>query len=659
MRKDQTGFFWEDVERVSVWANKHNRDKSGGTVVLPPIPETSWVLPTEMPDLSNAEMLSIDTETYDPNLTTTGPSMLTGGHLVGISVATKDQAWYFPLRHTIGENMDNAVVIEWAKKTFALPMPKVFHSALYDMGWLRTEGIECAGPIYDVSYAEPLLDEESKAGYSLEAISRKHLGEGKEDDLLYSWLAKAYGGAATRRMQGKNIHRAPVSIVGPYAIQDARLPLQILEKQWALLEEQKLLQLFLLECRLIPVLHYMRKHGVRVDVPAAERAYDWLTQKIEEATKLIKGINVNAAEEIAYFCDKEKIEYPLTDKGNPSFTSAWLERHPDERIQAITRVRKYTKARDTFIKGYILDKHVNGRLYCLFHPLRGDENGTVSGRFSSSMPNLQNIPSRDEEIGPMIRALFIPEDGAQWLRFDWSQIEYRLLAHYAMGGGAEEARNRFNNDSSTDFHKMTQEIVWPGQPEMRKPAKTINFGLVYGMSETTLAENLGRPLSEAKPIFATYHEAVPFVRYTFEQVSNKAANRGHITTILGRRRRFDLWESTKWGEGWPLPKEEAEKKYRRIRRASTHKALNSLLQGGSADLMKLALVMIWEEGLLDDKFILHLLVHDEFDFSMPPGYEHRAKRVHEIMEHCKKLKIPILAECELGANWGNLQSYTP
>lgn len=663
MRADQQGFFWEDQERVSVWANKHKgiateKGANQKPFVLPPVPDTKWV-PVDihnLPNLDAASIISIDTETYDPNLLESGPSTKTGGHVVGISVATKDKAWYFPLRHEIGENLDNAPVIAWAKHTFSLPMPKVFHNAMYDLEWLRTLGIEVKGEIHDTSFAEPLIDEESREGYSLNALAKKYLGETKEEELLYDWLSKAYGGNPTRKSQGKNIYRSPVSLAGPYAEQDARLPLLILEKQIAVLKEQKLYDLYRLECRLIPPLLFMRKMGVPVDVARAEEAVSSLTTKINDLTKLVRGINVYAAEEIAHFCDKEGIPYNFTEKGNPSFTQLWLDSHKDERIRAISDVRRYTKARDTFLRGYILDKHVDGRLYCLFHPLRGDENGTVSGRFSSSMPNLQNIPARDDELGPMIRRLFIPEKGCRWLRYDWSQIEYRLLVHYAMGEGSDEARRMYREDPNTDFHSMTQEMVWPGQPEMRKPSKNINFGLVYGMSEKTLAANIGRPLEEAAEIFELYHSRMPCVKYTYDQVSNRAANRGFITTILGRRRRFNLWQSTQWGENEAYSEEIARQKYKRIRRAYTHKALNSLLQGGSADLMKLALVTIWEEGLIDEFFILYLLVHDEYDFNFPPGFEERAKRVHEIMEHCLELKVPIIAEVESGESWGSLNS---
>jgi DNA polymerase I-like protein with 3'-5' exonuclease and polymerase domains len=656
MRADQTGFFWEDQERVSVWANKHAREKNpSASVVLPPVPDTGWVKPSTFPNLSNASILSIDTETYDPNLLESGPSIHTGGHIVGVSVATLDQSWYFPLRHTVGDNVDIDSFTAWAKQAFSTDCPKVFHSALYDLEWLSTLGIEVKGFIYDVSYAESLIDEESKAGYSLNAIAQKYLGEGKVEDDLYAWLAKAYGGKPTRRDQAKNIYRSPTALAGPYAEADAALPLRILHKQELLLRDQNLWELFRLECRLIAPLLYMRKKGVRVDVEGATRAYELFTAKAEEARKHVMGINVYAAEEIAYFCERNNISYPTTEKGNPSFTQVWLERHEDERIKAITNVRRYLKARDTFVQGYILDKHVNGRLYCLFHPLRGDENGTVSGRFSSSMPNLQNIPSRDAEIGPMLRALFLPEVGTQWLRFDWSQIEYRLLTHFARGPGAEDARLMYLNDPTTDFHDMTAKITQLD----RKPAKNINFGLVYGMSEVTLAGHLGRPLHEAKEMFGIYHTKMPFVKYTYDAVGNAAKNRGYIKTILNRRRRFEQWEPSRGKQQPPLDYEAARAAYGAIRRAYTHKALNSLLQGSAADLMKLALVMIWDEGLLDDDFILHLLVHDEFDFSMPPGYEARAWRIKEIMEHCMELKVPILAEVEVGINWGMLQSFAP
>lgn len=657
-RFDTRGMFWDDAPPEYQPKAKEAKGPREPRVQpsyrsLPDYDKT-WQPPREFPNLSCAKWVSIDTENYDPFLEETGPSTKRGGFMVGVSVATEDRAWYFPMRHSV-EGEKNLVVenvVAWARDTFAVRRNYVFHSAAYDLEWLGTDEIQVLGDIHDISYAEPLLDE-NQLHYSLEAIAQRHLGEGKVDEALYAWLARAYGGKPTRRAQGRNIYRAPPSLVGPYAEADAALPLRVLKAQRPLLEEQELWDLYRLECRLIPILLHMRKHGVRVDVNRAQRIYDEWTAAIKKQEQELT-FNINAPREIAAWCDKNGIDYPRTGKGNPSFVAEWLQHHPDPRIRAISDLRKWVKARDTFIKGYILDKNVNGRIYALFNPNKSDDSGTISGRFSSSLPNLQNIPARDEVIGPAIRSCFVPEQNCLWWCFDWSQIEFRLLTHFGRGEGVQLARKMYREDPKTDFHDMVSALTGL----KRKQAKNINFGLVYGMGDEKLANDMGIPLDEAMVIQEEYHTRLPFVKYTYDEAAKLAKNRGWIKTILGRRAHFDLWEPAGYRPGVfaapALRREEALAEYgTRIRRAFTHKTLNRLLQGSAADMMKKAMVDIYEAGLLD-RGILHLTVHDELDWSIPYGDTETPKLIQQLMVDTLPLLVPVLVDAEKGPSWGEV-----
>jgi hypothetical protein len=343
---------------------------------MPPIPDTGWRPPTEFPRLDAASRIAIDCETYDPTLLSKGPGVRTGGYIVGLAIGTDDARWYFPMRHSVQSemNLDPDAVMHWARDQLRdARQPKVGAHLLYDLDFLAEAGVTVAGPLLDVQIAEPLLDENAPS-FSLNALARKHLGESKVEEALYSWAALAYGGPVDRS-QASNIHRSPPSLVGPYAEGDVDLPLRILDKQQTQLAAENLTELFDIESRLIPLLLAMRRRGVRVDLDAAQRAYDSFSRRIEHVERGLGGINVFAAEEIAAYCRKHRIEFPLTEKGNPSFTADFLKRHDNALIRSITDVRKWYKTRDTFIKGYILDSHVNGRIHAQFNQLRSDDKG--------------------------------------------------------------------------------------------------------------------------------------------------------------------------------------------------------------------------------------------------------------------------------------------
>ena len=644
MRHDSVGMFWEDIE-VEKPVKGVKQDTSNRP--LPPIPDTGWTHP-EFPNLSGCSQIAIDTETYDPKLFDLGPGWATNqGYVAGISIATEDKAWYFPIAHKIGINQDRESVLKFVGEVAGdAKTEKIFANSLYDIGWLSHLGIVVKGAIRDVQLAEPLLDEHAHS-YSLNALSEKYLRESKVETELYRWAARAYGGKPDRAQAG-NIWRCPPELVGPYAEADASLAIRIWNLQKVRLMGEDLMGVFELESALIPILFKMRQHGVRIDVEKAKLVDDALSKRIETIEKTLGGINIYAAGDIEELAKSMRLTYPTTNLGRPSFRSKWLE----ENIPQIAECRKLTKARDTFIRSYILETNIGGRIHGQFHPLRSDDSGTVSGRFSSSTPNLQNIPARDPELGPLIRSIFVPDHGHEsWGSFDYSQIEYRMLVHYGSGETADLARSQYRTEPKTDFHEFVSELT--GVP--RKEAKSINFGLVYGMGERALAANLGRELSEVKPLFDQYHTTFPFVKDIYNLASQRANQKGFIRTFAGRYARFPLWEGTHDHDHETyLPHEEAKAKWgNKIRRAFTHKALNRLLQGSAADLIKMAMVEIDKSGLTDAIPML-LTVHDELDFSIPdtPEAKEAVKEIVALMTGIKGIRVPLMVDMELGPSWG-------
>lgn len=652
-----SGLFWQDSAPAT-------------TRLMPPIPDTGWKTPRDLPNLAAAHALAIDCETYDPDLQEHGPGWARGkSHIVGLAVGTDDgHRWYFPIRHTVEpqHNLDPERVLAWATVELARPtQPKVGANLIYDVGTLRAEGVRVASELFDVEFAEALLDE--SATVNLEDLGQRYLGQGKTSAQLYDWCRAWYGGGEDQR---ENIWRAPPRLVGPYAEGDVDLPFAVLDKQWQRLQAEGLLDLFRMECALIPLLVEMRFAGVAVDLAHAEQVRaDLLSASIEEQAKLrsIVGfeINVNAAASIAKAFDKFGYSYEKTATGKPSFDKDFLAGCKNPVADAINEIRKLDKLRTTFVENYILGAHVNGKVYCSFNPLRADETGARSGRFSSNDPNLQNIPVRDKKWGKKLRSLFTVDSGhKQWRKFDYSQIEYRFLVHFAVGKGADEARRKYIDDPATDYHAWVQQLVAPvagwdlSTAELRKLwrflTKNLNFGAVYGIGEVHMAELLQKPRNEAKKILADYHNALPFVRATMQDCISQIERQGYITTILGRRSRFDLWESSQERGSLPMPYQQALLQYGAIKRAYAYRGLNRELQGSAADLFKTAMLKCWTSGVYSYTGVPRLIVHDEKDFSDPGNTDEAFIEMKHIMETALLLRVPVRADEERGPNWGQL-----
>jgi DNA polymerase I-like protein with 3'-5' exonuclease and polymerase domains len=642
LRDDAFGMFWEDAPPV-------NTRSASGPRPMPPIPETGWQMPTRYPSLEGQGAIAIDVETKDPDLKTLGPGALRDGYICGVSIGTEAGfRGYYPIRHEMGENLHSHNVFAWLRRELKRPVPKIGANILYDLMYLLIEDVEVTGPFYDVQVAEPLLDE-NKLTYTLESLAQQWLGEGKPQNVMREWLVAAFG----ENNYKANIHRAPATVVGPYAEGDVDLPIRIFKLQKEELERQGLWPCFVMESGLIPMLLAMWRRGVPVDLDKTQKAYDSLASRqttvLQEIDRL-SGVEVDiwAPDSLAQLFDKIGEPYLYTEKTNkPSFRKEWLMACRNPIAQMVVEARRLDKFKGTFLEGALLHGNVKGLVHTSFHPLKSDAGGTVSGRFSSSHPNLQNIPIRDEELGPLIRNLFIAELGKKWWKFDWSQIEFRLAIHHAARlklRGADYVVSQYHNDPSTDYHQVVAEIT----QTLRKVAKNINFGIIYGLGIEALAGTLGVSIETATEMYRDYLRRVPFVGKLRDKASEHAMKTGVITTLSGRNRHFDIWEKGKMYFPHKVPGS---------RRAFTHKALNARLQGDAADIMKTAMVQSWDAGVFDYIGAPHLTVHDELDGSADesPRAVEALRELKHIMENCVQLLVPLRAEGGTGPSWGSIE----
>jgi len=643
------------------------------------MPTTEWVAPTEFPDLRKADEIAIDLETRDPDLKSKGSGAISGnGEVVGIAVAVDGYKNYFPIAHGEGPNLPRDQVLKWFKDVCESPATKIFHNAMYDVCWIRNLGIKINGLIIDTMVAASLIDE-NRFSFTLNSLSWVYLNKGKNESLLTN-------AAKERGLDPKaEMWKMPASEVGAYAEEDAALTLELWHLFKKIIIEEDLQNVFNLETDLFPCLVDMRHLGVRVDIEKANQLKTALAIKEENLLQQIKiesGVDTQlwAARSIEKVFQKLNLPYEVTEKtGAPSFTKNFISKHNHPVVNMIAEARKINKVRTTFIDTILRHEH-KGRIHADINQIRSDDGGTVTGRFSYSNPNLQQIPARDPDTGPLIRSLFIPEEGCKWGTFDYSQQEPRLVAHYALRfeyDSAQVIADSYENDPSTDFHQIVADMAEID----RKEAKTINLGLFYGMGKAKLQNELAVSKEKADELFNTYHGRVPFVKELMSGVMNAAQQKGRIKTLLGRRCRFPKYEpilrGSDWGTFVPAADHEKMKELKEMgpylldengdqekdvdgkpkknywyknghRRAFTYKALNKLIQGSAADMTKKAMVDLYKEGLIG-----HIQIHDELDFSIES--EKQADKIKQIMEHAVELKVPNKVDYESGPNWGEIK----
>lgn len=638
-------------------------------------PESAWQPPQDFPNLSSAKLISIDVETNDVGISAgTGPSWryANRGHMAGIAVACPEPGaeWYFPFGHAEGDQLMRKAVLRWASDTFGgNACPKVMFNGQYDLGWLRREGVTVNGPIIDPMGAAALLDE-ARMSYSLEALCQQAGIPGKDDTLLKQ-VAAMYGSHNHRA----DMFRWPAKYTGSYAETDARRNLDLWEIYRHQLRDQNMMDVFRLEMDLYPTWVDMSWQGVRIDQP-------WVEQQIEEVdgmyratldeiARLVRSApDIWSAESLAgAFASVGVTGIPLTAKTRkPSITKTWLAAQPHPLAALVLRARKLSKVNDTFFKGMIT-QHLDDRGYIHpeWNPLKNDrDQGVVTGRASSSNPSAQVFPKRDPDFGWRVRGAFLPDEGCEWVSADQAQQEPRWFVHFANASkchGVQPIVERYLADPDTDYHSECASLS--GLP--RKQTKDMNQGLAYGMGKAKLIEGLmamGVSRSKAESVYEQFHERMPYVRQLTDQVARRAGQRGWVKSVLGRRYHFDLWEPENNFQSdphyvQPLPRKQAEqaklgehehwKHHRtaRLVRAFTYRACNRIIQGSSADQIKMAMRDLANEPGIR----MTLQVHDELTFSNAQNSEAGRKLIKERMEQAIPASIPFRVDVEVGDRW--------
>jgi len=623
--------------------------------------DSSWVA-RELPDLHGPQVW--DLETFDPYLKSLGPGWAFKdrkkyGYVAGFSVAADNvpDGLYAPIRHEGGDNLAEDAVLRWARCQLAKPVPKIFAHASYDLGWLHTEGLDVKPEhVEDIQIQGPLLDE-YRWGYSLNALSLEHLHEGKDEEGLEKALI-AFGFIDKGKPDKGGLAKLPARYVGTYAEADSRLTRGVWNIQRELIKAEDLTQVYELECKMIHVLVAMRERGVRINQDRVEQLIkQWKAEMQEMILRVYQWTNIpisawdsKSISEALKYCGIDALK---TTKGKDSIVAEWLEGfndHENEKVRvvtkAISRLRKLDKAVNTFLKNFFIDHLVDGRVHVQFNALRSDEGGTISGRLSSSDFNVQQIPIRDEEIGPIIRSCVEPEEGKKWLAADYASQEPRLTVHWAVKAGfhsAIEAAKQYRDNPETDYHQWIAEIC--GIP--RRPAKTINLGVAYGMGGPKLCRSLGLPTAwimktlrdgttreieiagpEGQAILDKYNRGAPFIMKLYNMAKTRGQQKGFIRTLFGRKCRF-----RKGPMGWE----------------DARVGLNKLIQGSAADQMKATMIkLFYEYGIVP-----MVTVHDELGFSVQDVHE--ARGIIEIMENAVQLEVPTVVDLKLGPNWGSVK----
>jgi DNA polymerase-1 len=557
--------------------------------------------------------------------------------IVGISFAHRpNQAVYIPLRHSSGTQLEPDKTLARLKPLLEDPgLTKVGQNIKYDWIVLRRSGIELKGVICDTMVASYLLNPTLRA-HNLEMIAAEYLNHRM---ITY----KEVTGSGKHQI---GFDQVPIQDAVPYACEDADITLMACEVLGPKLQEAGLERLFQeVEMPLIPVLLDMEMSGICVDrarLQSISKDFDRQLHQIQERIYANAGeeFNIQSHQQLGWILF-EKLNLPLQKKtkkktGYSTDVEVLTTLSVEHELPALVlQYRSLAKLKSTYADALVDLIHPET------HRIHTSYNQTITatGRLSSSDPNLQNIPVRTEE-GRMVRAAFVPNKGWTMLSADYSQIELRLLAHYSQDPILVKA---FQQDQ--DIHTRTAAEVFqlfPSMitPEMRRQAKVINFGIIYGMGSFRLARELGISHKMARIYIEHYFATYAGVKQFIDETIEKARKVGKVTTLLGRHR-------------W-LP--DILSKNRTAREFAERTAVNTPLQGTAADLIKLAMIQIHQalrQKRLRAKMLLQ--VHDELVFEVPPEEAERVQGlVRSIMEGVYELKVPLKVDVKMGSNWAEV-----
>ena len=573
--------------------------------------------------LLTKETFSLDTET-------TGTDPITA-KLVGMSFSyAENQAFYVPI--PAEQEEAQKIVNEFRPVFEKAGALKVGQNIKYDMLVLSNYGVEVCGPLFDTMVAHYVLQPELRHNMDYLAEIYLHYQTIHIEELI-----------GPKGKSQKNMRDLPPEAIYKYACEDADVTLKLkhaLEKE---LKEQGAEKLFYeIEMPLVPVLAYMERNGVRVDTEALKQTSEHFTARmnqIEEEVHRLAGTDFNIASpkqvgEVLF--DKLHIveKAKKTKTGQYVTSEEVLEslRGKHEIVGKILEHRGLKKLLGTYIDALpLLINPETGKIHTSFN-----QTVTATGRLSSSNPNLQNIPIRNED-GKEIRKAFIPEDGCEFFSADYSQIELRIMAHLSGDKNMIEAFREGDDIHAATAAKVYKIAIEDVTREQRSKAKTANFGIIYGISVFGLAERMNVPRQEAKELIDGYFETYPQIKEYMEKSIERARANGYIETIFGRKR-F-------------LP--DINSRNAVVRGYAERNAINAPIQGSAADIIKVAMIKIFQRfqsESIRSKMILQ--VHDELNFSVVPEEKEKVQQiVMEEMEKAYLMQVPLKADCGWGNNW--------
>jgi DNA polymerase-1 len=595
--------------------------------------DTSEKLEALVDALNKAEVISFDTET-----TSTDEMQ---AELVGISLSIKEgTGYYIPIAHKKGQNLSVDEVISALREPMTNPkIGKVAHNAKYDYIMLARYGLKVTPLTFDTMIAEFVIDPGSR-NLGLKGLAFVRLGEQMTE------IEELIG-------KGKNqisMAEVDVQVAAAYAAADAEITLRLMPLLKEELERVGGMNLIdEIEMPLVTILADMEMSGILLDLSFFENMSEELQKRLNEIAIQVyesvgKEFNLNSTQQLSeVLFNRLRLEPPdrgkKTASGHYSTSAAVLEtlRGKHEVVDWVLEHRELSKLKSTYLDA--LPNAINpttGRVHTSY-----SQTGAVTGRLSSSNPNLQNIPIRTE-LGRRVRNGFVAGPGNMLLSVDYSQIELRIVAHMAEDEGMLTAFRQ-----GQDIHATTAAAIYSVPleavtKEMRRHAKAINFGLIYGMSAFGLTRSTELTLAESQDFVEAYFEQFPGVKRYLDGIRKIAAEQGYVETLLGRRRYF------------PMLKNPTNVN---LKNREEREAINAPIQGTAADIMKIAMLKIpagLQEAGLSGKMLLQ--VHDEIVLECPESeLDATVRVVRETMEAAYPLSIPLLTEARCGLNWGEMQ----
>ena len=648
---------------------------TGQGQLFPPV--SSWVPYVGPLPMVRDTLIAIDTETRDGGLEKgRGPgSVYNDGYILGVSAAWNNNSIYVPVRHPDTDNRDLSGVIQWVE--YLLRHNRcVFFNGGYDLAWLIAEGCTIWPERMEDAQAQNILLDENWDSYSLDNCCARQGIPGKDEAGLNE-AAASYG--IPKGQVKANLWRLPARYVGPYAEQDAVATLALYEAQVPLLEAEGLMQAYRTEIELMEVIHGMRKRGIRVSTDEAERAQRAIRQNVLDTLRQIETpsnwgrkatiADIRSPQRLADIFDDKGIAYQRTAKADlPSFTKDWLSKDGSEVSRLVRRARQLDDLAEKFIGTYILGHTHRGRIHAEIHQLpkgsggKSDDagGGAKTTRLAYSNPPLQQMPSKDEELAPIIRGVFLPEQDTTWLAADFQSQEPRITCHYAYKsrnlakmhginmGPIDELVHYYCTDPKPDTHEFTAKLL--GKP--RPKAKELNLSLTYRMGAKELASRLNIPEAEGWTLWKLYHEKVPWVSGLASFAELQGKSRGYVVMIDGARRHFPLWQPVRSKKDIGYARWDAAQARwpgQMLERAFAFQAGNSLVQGSAARQTKRAMVNLHKAG-----YASMVTLHDEVGLCVTSPRQ--CEEIGEIMSTAVKLVVPVAVDLEVGETWGKAKT---